>query len=363
MQAGDILASKPKTNFLILEAQPQIGGRIGSIEISGLQEAKKADWVKKNIDKIKAAIVEKGATWIEQRHLVLLQLCKQFGITLREQHNAGTTTYLATDKSYSNIELMKHPEYAETIKLIIEIIDELSVQYNKVVYSDLNVTSPQAKQLLKKYDRLTLLEFLNERIPERLKFVRELFDSFFEHTECFSSADNSMHEVLTKNARSNDLAILKEFLGDFGHEPSYLINGGTNLLISNFVKTIEKKLKKPISDILKLNHQVITIDNRSKSQITIVCETEGKVIRRYRCKQVICAVPLTVTRSITFENLSKAKKLIIDNQLRSNSNKSFVITKTPFWRRDSNGKPAANGDGIFSHDYLVNMCHDISPPD
>lgn len=80
-----------------------------------------------------------------------------------------------------------------------------------------------------------------------------------------------MHEVLTKNARSNDLAILKEFLGDFGHEPSYLINGGTSLLISGFTKNIEKKLKKPISDILRLNHQVITVDNRAKGHITIVC--------------------------------------------------------------------------------------------
>lgn len=47
-----------------------------------------------------------------------------------------------------------------------------------------------------------------------------------------------MHEVLTKNARSNDLGILKEFLGDFGHEPSYLVNGGTELLTKKFVSSI-----------------------------------------------------------------------------------------------------------------------------
>lgn len=65
MQAADILASKKNTSFLLLEAQPSIGGRIGSIAISGLEEVKKADWVKKNIDKINSVIVEKGATWIE----------------------------------------------------------------------------------------------------------------------------------------------------------------------------------------------------------------------------------------------------------------------------------------------------------
>lgn len=40
-----------------------------------------------------------------------------------------------------------------------------------------------------------------------------------------------MHEVLTKNARSNDVGILKEFLGDYGHEASYLLNEGSIKLI------------------------------------------------------------------------------------------------------------------------------------
>jgi hypothetical protein len=60
----------------VLEAQSILGGRIGSISIGGLENAKKIDWVWKNIDKINAVIVEKGATWIEERHTVLRQLCK-----------------------------------------------------------------------------------------------------------------------------------------------------------------------------------------------------------------------------------------------------------------------------------------------
>jgi monoamine oxidase len=172
-----------------------------------------------------------------------------------------------------------------------------------------------------------------------------------------------MHEVLTKNARSNDLAILKEFLGDFGHEPSYLINGGSQLLIDGFVKRIQKRLNQPISNILKLNHQVITIDNRSKDFITVICETENSIIKRFRCKHVISAVPLAVSRSIAFSNITLAKKLIIDNQLRTNSVKSFMIVKSPFWRKDANGKPLASGDGIFSKEHRVNFCHDISPLD
>lgn len=34
-----------------------------------------------------------------------------------------------------------------------------------------------------------------------------------------------MHEVLAKHGRSNDIGILKEFLGTEEHEASYLIEG------------------------------------------------------------------------------------------------------------------------------------------
>lgn len=39
-----------------------------------------------------------------------------------------------------------------------------------------------------------------------------------------------MHEVLAKHGRSNDVGILKEFLGTEGHEASYLIEG-TEIII------------------------------------------------------------------------------------------------------------------------------------
>lgn len=62
---------------------------------------------------------------------------------------------------------------------------------------------------------MTLLEFLKQQIPEHLPFVHDIFDTFLEHSECMSAAENSMHEVLTKNAKSNDIGVLKEFLGTF----------------------------------------------------------------------------------------------------------------------------------------------------
>lgn len=34
-----------------------------------------------------------------------------------------------------------------------------------------------------------------------------------------------------------------------------------------------------------------------------------------------------------------------------------MIVKKPFWRQ------YATGDGLFSKEHLINMCHDISPED
>lgn len=87
-----------------------------------------------------------------------------------------------------------------------------------------------------------------------MPFVHDIFDTFLEHSECMSAAENSMHEVLTKNAKSNDIGVLKEFLGTFESEACYVVNGGTDLLISGFLASIEEKTKKPIKEILKLKH-------------------------------------------------------------------------------------------------------------
>jgi|JI6StandDraft_1071083.scaffolds.fasta_scaffold47717_3 hypothetical protein len=71
-----------------------------------------------------------------------------------------------------------------------------------------------------------------------------------------------MHEVLTKNYCSNDIQIVKEFLGgDFEHEGSYLANGGTSLLLNGIIKRIEDKLKRSRTELFITNCPVQAITN------------------------------------------------------------------------------------------------------
>lgn len=79
------------------------------------------------------------------------------------------------------------------------------------------------KEMLQKYDTMTLEEYLKKTV--KVQLVRDFIENFLEHTECISADVNSMHEVLAKHGRSNDVGILKEFLGTEEHEASYLIEG------------------------------------------------------------------------------------------------------------------------------------------
>ena len=56
-------------------------------------------WVKEKQDFYKNIYIEKGATWIEEQHKFILEICKKFRITIREQSSEGMNLYLHKDES------------------------------------------------------------------------------------------------------------------------------------------------------------------------------------------------------------------------------------------------------------------------
>lgn len=101
--------------------------------VSDLPGALEVSWIRNNLSKFKDVFIEKGATWIEERHKVIQAVCKHFGLTLREQTSEGVTLYLDNEKSYSNDELMKHPTYGPNTRMFIEKIDYLAKLYDDKV--------------------------------------------------------------------------------------------------------------------------------------------------------------------------------------------------------------------------------------
>lgn len=353
IQAAGLLAQHGKS-FLVVEAQSVLGGRISTINIGEMSEAKGIKWIQSEPN-VRNFQIEKGATWLESGHEYVFALCKKYGVGVREQYGEGNNLYLSKQRIYSSKQLLEDKEVGKKIFAAVKKFEELSETYGKAVLEDRKRTKT-SDELLRRYDSMTVGEFMSKEFPD--PFVRGFLENMIEHTECADCSKNSMHEVLTKNYCSNDIQIVKEFLGgDFGHESSYLINGGTELLLERMIREIEERLKRPRTDFFMLGCPVTAIDNKDPQLIKITVEHNSKPTV-FHCRKVIVTVPIAVIKNIHIAKLSPAKKMIFENQLNTTSQKSFLLCKKPFWR-----KLGWSGDLLFAPEFNINMAHDISPED
>lgn len=63
----------------------------------------------------------------------MLEICKQLGIELREQHSQGSNLYLFNGKSMTVDDLKNDPKFGQELRSFVDKIDHLSNLYNKYV--------------------------------------------------------------------------------------------------------------------------------------------------------------------------------------------------------------------------------------
>lgn len=350
LRAAELICEAGKS-FLVLEASKVPGGRVHTVAIGDLPEARQVSWVQDN-DRVRNFHIEKGATWLESGHDSMFQLAKDLGISLRKQYAEGEGLYLARDQAVTSSDLLKDPLYGKELVAAVEALGELSSEYFRKVLATTPQDSASYAEMLRKYDGTTILAHLKETV--RSEAVVDFLENMIEHTECAPCDLNSMHELLTKNACSKDIEIVKEFLG-LGDAESFLVEGGTHLFVRGLLKNIELKHKKVhLGDSVKFGCVVKEIANDGP---TIVIRTlhDGRP-EDFRCLKAVINVPLATLRNIRIGRLSEGKRLVVENQLRTTNRKSFVICRSAFWR-----KLGFSGDCLFGRDYPVNMSHDISP--
>lgn len=189
----------------------------------------------------------------------MLELSRQSGIEVREQFGEGNNLYMSKQRIYSNKQFLEDKVMGKKIFEAVRKFEELSKRYGEVVLEG-RKRNKEADDMLRKYDSMTVSEFLDREFHDA--FVREFLQNMIEHTECADCSKNSMHEVLTKNYCSDDIQIVKEFLGgDFEHSGSYLINGGSELFIEKMLKRVETHSKKTRKELFLTNCPVKSIDN------------------------------------------------------------------------------------------------------
>lgn len=137
-------------------------------------------------------------------------------------------------------------------------------------------------------------------------------------------------------------------------DPSYLVNGGTEVFLEKFQQEIEKKTGFKRSQFIKFQHEVVAIDNSVKDKVKVKANLNGNIIE-YTCKNLICNIPIGVLNKVSFASISPSKKLIFSSQTRNLVCKSFIIARRPFW------KDKTSGDGLYSDSHHISMSHDVSP--
>lgn len=62
---------------------------------------------------------------------------------------------------------MNGPEFGPALKKFVKLIDELADVYNKHIFENKNPNTKEYKETLKKYDSMTVHQFLEQSIPEK----------------------------------------------------------------------------------------------------------------------------------------------------------------------------------------------------
>ena len=91
--------------------------------------------------------------------------------------------------------------------------------------------------MVTKYDNMILTDYLKQEIEST--FVRYFVQNFLEHIECLDLKIDSVHEIMLRAVKSEDIETLTEFLGT-KLEPSYIINGGSEVFLLKFQEDMEK---------------------------------------------------------------------------------------------------------------------------
>lgn len=84
---------------------------------------------------------------------------------MKIQFSEGSSTYLA-EKTYTPKQLLSHSVYGPEIHKFLEDIDKLAEEYRVAVLDSTQITE-QYKQMLKKYDSMTLEKYLKANIKSQ----------------------------------------------------------------------------------------------------------------------------------------------------------------------------------------------------
>ncbi len=269
--------SKKNIDFVVIEAQNRIGGRVFS----------------HTIDKQENLVVELGAEWVGESHWRLRELVDELGLTL--ENNQFDTHLIYKGKYFKNDEWKYSTEWENRFKTLLENYNQMN--------EDARV------ELGKELDKIDWWRYLvNNGCTGQDLDLRELFDSTdFGETIRSVSAFSALSEYAENPEKSQN-------------QMDYKIKGGNAVLAEKIADKIGR-------DKIITGRKVLRIVQGDN--VKVYCEN-GET---YECDKIICTAPTFATKNIKWEpELPKEMSMAMDQLQYSRINKNPILFNNKFWK-------------------------------
>ena len=273
--AAGYALSKKNIDFVILEANKRIGGRVFSYKI----------------DTDENLVVELGAEWVGESHKRLKELIDE--MHLKRDNNQFNTHLIYRDEYFKSDQW----DYSEKWKQKFEVLLKNYGQF-----------SEKDKKALDKIDWWRYL--VNNGCEGRDLDIRELADST-DFGETIRSV--SAYAALAEYAESSPK-----------NEMDYKIVGGNSMLAE---KLADKIGRKKILTEKKVMHIV-----QGSAGVTVYCENGDK----FEASQLICTAPTFAVKNMRWEPaLPLDMRMAMDELQYARINKNPLLFKERFWKDDN----------------------------
>ncbi len=269
------LLRKQGVQVTILEARNRIGGRVYSHSPEGTE----------------GQVIELGAEWVGNSHSSLIDMCKEFGLELR---NNQFETHLTFEGAYSPAGKW-----------------EFSKKLEEFWMKKTGIWEGYTDTTKKKLDQMDWWRWLsNQGFSERDLLLRELIDSTdfgesIRHTSGFAA--------FAEYAESSEK-----------NEMDLKIVGGNSQLADKLANAVDRR------NILT-SKKVISITQHKKEGVTVKC-ADGT---EYKADRLICTAPTYSVMQINWSPGLPAKQVDAMNALQYARIVKFpVIFKERFWKQE-----------------------------
>lgn len=300
--ARRILAQRPHTSLVLLEARDRLGGRTQTIQVSFDGSAKGSLPVTGSLDV--------GGQWIGPQHREMLSLIQLFGLELVEQFypdSSGVDSCRLTDCVGYECQALS-AEDAEEVRTYTRLVDALLLDLDPAA----PWSHPQAQQL----DYMSIRDHILTHI--RAEAAREEMLLFAQTALAFPPADVSMLFFLFDLKSGGGLDCMGD--GDDGAQ-KWKVKGGL------------QQVSQRLADVVSTGGGRIVYSSEVSKVST---SADGSLVVRtaqaaYSCKRLVMAIPPLLIPAIVFDPPLPPAKLSMCRLVKGRAAKVFLVYSSPFW--------------------------------